>query len=97
MCPHGLVTVNVDDGDDLCIIDPRRSGNIVKFINHSCDPNFVLETIAVRDRYIVKVRAVVLIEVGREATVCFQKSKRATRSSIACNCESARCSGFLWG
>lgn len=83
-------------------MDPRRSSNIAKFINHSCDPKCELEKIAVRDRYIVKIRALIPIEAGCEATVCFQQSKRATRISrvsniIVCNCKSSLCSGFLWG
>lgn len=96
LCPNGLVSVSVDKGEDECIIDPRKCGNDAKFINHSCDPNCILMTVQVRDRYIVKVLAVVPISAGTEATVNFGRRTRAARNRVACNCKAPVCSGFLW-
>lgn len=53
LCPHGLVSVYVDEGDEPSLIDPRLCGNIAKFVNHSCRPNCQLEMIIVHDRYVV--------------------------------------------
>lgn len=86
--PDGLVSVNVDKGDEECVIDPRMSGNDAKYLNHSCDPNCILVTVPLIDRYIVKVLALRPLEAGMEATVNFGRNTRASRHRITCNCQS---------
>lgn len=68
-CPNGLVTVNFDDGDEECIIDPHLCGNDLKYPNHSCDPNCILMTVPVIDRYIVMVLALRPVKAGTDVTV----------------------------
>lgn len=92
---HGLVTVNVDSDDEMCIIDPRNSGNDAQYLNHSCEPNCLLETTAVRDRYIVKVLALDLTA-GTEATINFGRRARSMHNRIECNCQARGCVGYLW-
>lgn len=96
LCPHGLVTVNVDDGYDKCIIDPRNNGNDARLMNHSCDPNCLLMTVPVTDRYIVKLLALKDIPARTEATINFGRSTRSRRHRLPCNCQAAMCTVFLW-
>lgn len=82
VCLDGFVTVNVDEGDESCIIDPRRCGNNAQLINHSCQSNCLLLKVSVVDRYTVKILSLADLKACTESTCNFGRKARATRNRI---------------
>ncbi len=89
--PSYTLLVALDDGRT---IDAGVSGNSIRFINHSCDPN--CETSIVDDR--VLVHAVRHIAVGEELTYDYNLRPGDPSDSpdeYACRCGSANCRGTM--
>lgn len=78
------------------VIDPRRGGNIARFINHSCSPNCV----AYLEEGRVFIYARRTIEPGEELFYDYQLAlgRRPTKADVLrhrCRCTSRRCRGTL--
>ena len=79
------------------VIDPKKKGNMARFINHSCSPN--CESIMDGDR--VFIQSIKPIEAGEELKYdyCLSLGHRPTakdRRDYQCRCGSPRCRGTLY-
>ncbi len=78
------------------VLDPKKGGNIARYINHSCTPNCV----AVQDGERIFIEALRDIEPGTE--LCYDYGlvlgRRFTRQDVhlhRCRCGTSRCRGTL--
>ncbi|KAK8473222.1 hypothetical protein PHAVU_001G083533 [Phaseolus vulgaris] len=74
-------------------IDATFKGNTSRFLNHSCDPNCVLEKWQVDGETRVGVFAARSIEVGEPLTYDYRFVQFGPE--VKCNCGAANCQGFL--
>jgi len=81
--------------DRRSYIDARFVGGITRFINHSCDPNCMVERWMVRGRMRAGVFALRDIETGEELGFDYQWEKHPRRPATKCYCGMAICRGTL--
>ncbi|CAA16332.3 Histone-lysine N-methyltransferase set-25 [Caenorhabditis elegans] len=88
--------------DTKIIISAKKTGNISRFINHSCDPSSVFVEVYSRrfeeDPLIprVAVYAIKDIALGEEITIAYyEPGIEWKRSSVKCRCKSTKCMGTL--
>jgi SET domain-containing protein len=84
------------DIGDGCVIDGAVSGNSARWINHSCNPNCVLEL----DGQKIFIRARRRIDAGEELSIDYalvgdEKMSRALRERYACHCGARQCRGSM--
>lgn len=80
--------------DNNEVIDPTTSGNIARFINHSCDPNCQTIKWQVLDEVQVGIFAIKDIAENEELTFNYQFDFFKTLLN-RCYCGSKNCKGFL--
>eukprot|EP01138_Halocafeteria_seosinensis_P001851 gb/GECG01001894.1/.p1 GENE.gb/GECG01001894.1/~~gb/GECG01001894.1/.p1 ORF type:complete len:725 (+),score=86.36 gb/GECG01001894.1/:1-2175(+) len=80
-------------GSDL-IIDAGRSGNMARFINHSCAPNLVAQKWKVKNETRVGLFTCRDIKAGEELAYDYQFS-HFTDSPFQCRCGAPTCRGYL--
>lgn len=93
-CNYLLVLRENRVGKDplLTCIDAGETGNVARFINHSCDPNLVPVAVRVGSPIpLVAFFASKIIEAGSELTFSYGQGTGTHR----CLCGTVACSGFL--
>lgn len=75
-------------------VDSRHKGSLIRFMNHSCDPNCTLERWTVRGRVRLAIFAVRDIAEGEEITVDYNW-RLSGRPPTRCYCRTPSCRGFL--
>lgn len=89
------------DLDDDYVIDPRKAGNLARFINHSCEPNCELVRIGNRI-YIESIKSIKALE---ELTYDYnlnlsgwkEGELEAQEQLYGCLCGSKKCRGTMLG
>jgi hypothetical protein len=81
--------------DDDAIIDATYSGNLARFINHSCDPNCYAQIITVESQKKIVIYSKRDIQVGEEITYDYKFPIEPEEFKIPCLCKSAKCRGTL--
>ena len=74
------------------IVDSTRSGNVARFINHSCDPNATAKHI-IDDKGLVRIliKAKNHIRTGAEIFLDYEEVVDFANESIECQCKTKRC------
>ena len=67
--------------DDDRVVDATMTGGVARYINHSCDPNCVTETIDIADTHII-IFAARRINRGEELSYDYKVSFRSLKGSI---------------
>lgn len=74
------------------IIDPRRCGNVARFVNHSCRPNEKLQEVGIcRSKTVVMLQAIEYIPPGGEVNICYGWKSGDTPWPIAYNYGEPEC------
>lgn len=81
--------------DTNIYIDARKKGGIARYINHSCDPNCVVERWKVRGILRAAVVACKDIPAGTELSFDYQWERKRGRAPTKCHCGSIICRGTL--
>ena len=76
-------------------IDSRFKGGVARFLNHSCDPNSVLDKWIVRNRFRLGVFAIRDIVAGEEITFDYHWFPSLQRAPTKCYCGTSQCRGYL--
>ena len=77
--------------DEDTVIDATKSGNIARFINHSCDPSCTAKIIQIYNQKKIVIYALKDIAVGEEVTYDYKFEKEDEDKKIPCLCGSAIC------
>lgn len=80
--------------DKNIIIDAGPSGNLARFMNHSCSPNCQTQKWQVGSEYKIGLFALRNISAGEELTFNYNLSIHGTKKT-PCNCGAGNCSGFI--
>lgn len=75
-------------------VDSRFKGSMIRFMNHSCEPNCTLERWTVRGRMRLAIFATRDIAAGEEITVDYNW-RLSGRPPTRCYCRTPSCRGFL--
>jgi hypothetical protein len=75
-------------------IDASKKGNVSRFINHSCNPNCVLEKWVVGNQMRVGIFAKTDIEEGDELTFDYKFERYGSKAQV-CYCGEENCSGYI--
>lgn len=82
-------------GNRVISIDARNSGNIARFINHSCDPNACM-IIGHVGSDLPRVGLFAMRDIDANEEICFDYgSPDSSLSSTVCHCNTALCRNFL--
>lgn len=84
--------------DDDIILDAskKNSGNISKFINHSCDPNCESQIVEIEREKKIEISAIKNIKIGDELTMDYNFDiEEGDDKKIPCFCNSKKCRKFL--
>ena len=81
--------------DGHTYIDARKRGGIARFINHSCEPNCVLQKWKVKGIIRIGIFANRPIQAGEELTFDYQWALKRGRAATKCHCGSPSCRGTL--
>ena len=89
-----------NDHEQTIFIDPKRNGNVGRFINHSCDPNLIMIPVRVNSEVpSLALFAKRKILAGEELSFHYggnsPTSSEPQKSAKPCFCESFNCSGYL--
>lgn len=76
------------------VIDPTFSGNVARFINHSCDPNCQTRKWTILNEVCVGIFTLKDIQENEELTFDYQFDFFSTPLT-RCHCGTAKCKGFL--
>jgi len=76
------------------VIDPTYSGNVARFINHSCDPNCETRKWTVLNEICVGIFAIKEIQENEEITFDYQFDFFKTQF-CRCYCGTSKCLGYL--
>nr|XP_054749083.1 histone-lysine N-methyltransferase SETD1A-like isoform X2 [Lytechinus pictus] len=79
--------------DAVTIIDATKSGNLARFINHSCNPNCYAKIITVESQKKIVIYSKQAINVGDEITYDYKFPIEDEK--IPCLCGAAQCRGTL--
>jgi hypothetical protein len=78
------------------VIDATRKGNLARFLNHSCDPNCIVEEWKVRGQSCMGIFA--LRDIKPQEELCFDYNfQRYGDEEQKCYCGSKNCRGILGG
>ena len=75
-------------------IDATRKGNISRFLNHSCDPNCVLQKWIVGNRMVIGIFTKRQVKMGEELTFDYQFERYGSKAQI-CHCGTSVCTGYI--
>ncbi|KAI9209813.1 uncharacterized protein BJ171DRAFT_485101 [Polychytrium aggregatum] len=78
------------------IIDASQKGNIARFMNHSCNPNCVLQKWVVETQVRIGIFTLKDVKAGSELTFDY-KFERYGDKAQACFCEEPNCKGIIGG
>eukprot|EP00934_Nitzschia_sp_Nitz4_P008455 Nitzschia sp. Nitz4//scaffold80_size88189//18388//23841//NITZ4_005082-RA/size88189-processed-gene-0.12-mRNA-1//1//CDS//3329558615//8445//frame0 len=81
--------------DSDVYLDARKAGGIARYINHSCDPNCVVERWKVRGILRAAVIASRDIPAGTELSFDYQWERKRGRAPTKCHCGAPTCRGTL--
>ena len=76
-------------------LDAREKGSLARFMNHSCDPNCLVQLWKVKGRLRAAVVALRDIPAGEEMTFDYQWAPHPSRAPTKCHCNSVNCRGTL--
>uniref|UniRef100_A0A914ZC83 Histone-lysine N-methyltransferase n=1 Tax=Panagrolaimus superbus TaxID=310955 RepID=A0A914ZC83_9BILA len=76
------------------VIDASKKGNLSRFMNHSCQPNCIMQRWIVRGEQRIGIFALTNIEAGVELTYNYSMHV-FLKEQIKCLCESESCQGTL--
>ncbi|OMJ16851.1 Histone-lysine N-methyltransferase SETD1 [Smittium culicis] len=81
--------------DNETVIDATLTGNIARFVNHSCDPNCMAKVIVADGSKRIGIYAKTDIGIGDEITYDYKFSVEDSEDKIPCLCGAAACRGYL--
>lgn len=81
--------------DSNIYLDARRKGGIARYINHSCEPNCVVERWKVRGILRAAVIASKDMPAGTELSFDYQWERKRGRAPTKCHCFAPKCRGTL--
>jgi serine/threonine protein kinase len=81
--------------DGNIYLDARKKGSVARYINHSCEPNCVVERWKVRGIIRAGIFALKDIAEGEELSFDYQWERKKGRAPTKCYCGSATCRGTL--
>jgi len=76
-------------------LDARTKGSLARYMNHSCDPNCLVERWTVKGILRAAVIALRDIEAGEELCFDYQWTRAWGRAPTVCHCKSQNCRGTL--
>jgi serine/threonine protein kinase len=76
-------------------IDARKKGGIARYINHSCEPNCIVERWKVRGGLRAGIYALRDIDAGEELSFDYKWDRKRGRAPTKCHCFSPTCRGTL--
>ena len=79
---------------DICL-DARAKGGLARYINHSCEPNCIVERWKVRGIIRAAVMALQDIPAGTELSFDYQWDRKRGRAPTKCHCGAKTCRGTL--
>ncbi|OLY79884.1 Histone-lysine N-methyltransferase, H3 lysine-4 specific [Smittium mucronatum] len=81
--------------DNETVVDATLTGNIARFVNHSCDPNCIAKVIVADGSKRIGIYAKSDINIGDEITYDYKFSVEDSENKIPCLCNTEACRGFL--
>lgn len=81
--------------DQNTYIDARKKGGIARYINHSCEPNCIVERWKVKGILRAGIFALKDIAVGEELSFDYKWDRKRGRAPTKCHCLSPTCRGTL--
>jgi Protein kinase domain/SET domain len=81
--------------DNNVYLDARKRGGIARYINHSCEPNCVVERWKVRGNLRAAVMATQDMPAGTELSFDYQWERKRGRAPTKCHCGAPSCRGTL--
>ena len=81
--------------DNDVYIDARKKGGIARYINHSCDPNCMVDRWKVRGVSRACVFAMSDLDAGTELSFDYKWTRKRGRAPTKCHCGAAVCRGTL--
>lgn len=87
----GCYMFRVPDEDE--IIDATMTGNMARFINHSCDPNAKTDWITIGSAKKIIIFAIKDIAAGTEISYDYQFE--ADEELVTCSCGARNCQGYM--
>jgi Protein kinase domain/SET domain len=81
--------------DNNIYLDARKRGGVARYINHSCEPNCVVERWKVRGNLRASVMATQDIPAGTELSFDYQWERKRGRAPTKCHCGAPACRGTL--
>lgn len=81
--------------DNDVYIDARKKGGIARYINHSCEPNCMVDRWKVRGVSRACVFAMCDIDAGTELSFDYKWTRKRGRAPTKCHCGAAACRGTL--
>lgn len=79
------------------IIDASKKGALSRFLNHSCEPNCVVQKWTVGKVFRVGIFALRDIEVGEELTIDYKFKTKSPTDRLTCFCGAPSCTGVIGG
>jgi histone-lysine N-methyltransferase SETD1 len=79
--------------DDDQVIDATFTGNLARFINHSCEPNCAAKIVRVEGQNKIVIHSLRNVAVGEEFTYDYQLPYEDEK--IMCHCGAPTCRGYL--
>jgi len=79
--------------DEDSIVDATMTGNLARFMNHSCDPNCIAKIIEEEGKKKIVIYSCRDISQGEEITYDYKFPLEEDK--IPCRCGTAKCRGFL--
>lgn len=76
-------------------LDSRGKGSISRFINHSCEPNCMVDRWTVRGRLLVGIFSTRDIQPDEELSFDYQWPRSSKRKPTKCFCGTSSCRGFI--
>ena len=81
--------------DTNIYLDARKKGGLARYINHSCEPNCVVERWKVRGILRAAIVAIKDIPAGTELSFDYQWERKRGRAPTKCHCNAPKCRGTL--
>jgi hypothetical protein len=77
------------------VIDASKKGNLSRFMNHSCEPNCIMQRWVVRGEQRIGIFALRDIESGVELTYDYSMHVYLKDQKLKCHCDSPNCQGII--
>jgi len=81
--------------DNNIYLDARKRGGVARYINHSCEPNCVVERWKVRGHLRAAVMSIQDMVAGTELSFDYQWERKRGRAPTKCHCGASTCRGTL--